>query len=144
MAAMEEAVLQSLLTQHAAGIRAHFDEAIATMASKADMQRLEAKVDALEKRIGALEARIGALEVRVGALEARVDALATRIDALEARFDTAAAGMRHQFEVFSEGLQNQIGILAEAVMANNEKLDRLFNNLDERVTRLESERNLTH
>ncbi len=73
-----------------------------TVATKADVERLEARVEAMDLRLDAklsgVDAKMASLEARLGgrmdSLEARLD---SRIDSLEARMDASIASLKVWF-----------------------------------------------
>lgn len=66
-------------------IRDTFKEASADLATKADLAKLDAKINKLDDRIDKLDARIDELDARMDKLEARMDRLEARMDKLEAK-----------------------------------------------------------
>jgi len=66
-------------------IRGTFKEAAADLATKADLAKLDAKINKLDDRIDKLDARIDELDARMDRLEARMDRLEARMDKLEAK-----------------------------------------------------------
>ena len=74
-------------------IRDTFKEASADLATKADLAKLDAKINKLDDRIDKLDARIDELDARMDKLDARMDKLEARMDKLEARMDRLEARM---------------------------------------------------
>ena len=72
-------------------IRDTFKEASADLATKADLAKLDAKINKLDDRIDKLDARIDELDARMDKLDARMDKLEARMDRLEARMDKLEA-----------------------------------------------------
>ncbi len=88
---------------------------------RADMHRLEAKMDA---KIDALEAK---MDAKIDALEAKMDA---KIDTLEAKMDAKIDGLEEKMDGRFEGLGIELGSLRER-MAH---LEGLMNGLREAIT----------
>ncbi len=106
---------------------------------RADMHKLEARMDTLETKMDdkidkletKMDTRIDALETkmdtRIDALETKMD---TRIDALETKMDTRIDALEAKMEGRFEGLGVELGSLRER-MAH---LEGLMNGLREAIT----------
>ena len=68
-------------------IRDTFKEASADLATKADLAKLDAKINKLDDRIDKLDARIDELDARMDKLEARMDKLEAKVQKLDAKVD---------------------------------------------------------
>ncbi len=91
---------------------------------------LETRFDGLETRFDGLETRFDGLETRFDGLETRFDGLETRFDGLEAkvdRLDERVTGIELTLE---NDIKPNIKILAEGVMQNTERIERIEKKLE--------------
>jgi len=68
-------------------IRGTFKEAAADLATKADLAKLDAKINKLDGRIDKLDAKIEKLDARIDKLDSRIDKVDARVDKLDAKVD---------------------------------------------------------
>ena len=94
------------------------DADFSQLATKADIQRLEFRIDKLEARFDQLEGRFDQLEGRLGQLEGRLDQLEGRLDQLEGRLDQ----LEHRVAAFEVRLTGEIARLESKIEATGEKI----------------------
>jgi len=82
-AGMEQAQADAI----AWAIRGTFKEAAADLATKADLAKLDAKINKLDGRIDKLDAKIEKLDARIDKLDSRIDKVDARVDKLDAKVD---------------------------------------------------------
>ena len=97
------------------------DSVKARMASRADLEKVDRKVDALRTEFDALRTEFNALRTEVDALHVRFDALVTRLDSVEGQMATRAELERVDSKV--DALRTDLDIV-RSEMATKEDLRR--------------------
>ncbi len=110
---------------------------------KAEFGSINARLDRVDTRLGDVDTRLGGVETRLGGVETRLGGVDARLDGHDARFkgiDGQFKGMQDQMDsrfdkveeqnrhthVLIEDLQSDVQLLAEGHGAQDEKIDRRF------------------
>lgn len=94
----------------------------------ADEMSVEQKIDLLMERFGVVEGKVDAMDQRFDAMNQRFDAMDQRFDAMDQRFDTMDQrfdAMDRKFSLQFDAVRADIRLVAEGVVATNERLDRV-------------------
>lgn len=109
------------------------DRRLRTKADKADLRRLERRMN---ERFAAVDARFVAVGARFVAVDARFVAVDARFDRIDARFDRIDARFGEMMRQF-DGLRQQLNGIASGIHVKLDKHERLVNEFQGRLTDLE-------
>lgn len=94
--------------------------------TKSEYQEL---VEFLAKRFTAIDQRFDAIDQRLDTMDRRFEALEGRLEALEARTTRIEVGL--------EALRHEVRLVAEGVVTNGHRLDRVESNLHDLTVRFD-------
>ncbi len=118
--------LIAFLKAEFSGINARLDSIDARLdGHDARFDGVDARFDGVDARFDGIDARFDSVDARFDSVDARFDGQDTRFDGIDRRLDKVEEQNRHT-HMLIEDLQSKAQLLAEGHAAQDEKIDRRF------------------
>ena len=114
-----------------ASVDTRFESVDARLAS------VDARIESVDARVTSVDAHLASVDAGLASLDARFPSVDARFEAILEHINASASETRRHFDVVAESLRSDIRLLAEGLVALDQKTDRLQNELREEFARVD-------